>query len=298
MTAYCRLAAGVFLLGLIPATAQFGGRQGDVVIYAVTVGPADFQSVPASTTNSSQGSAAFRVTSLASVPVLDSNPFPLERQPLYVTPTESFAVGTDVENTVGLHRIFLYPVKIFQSTGILNPIGNAIAAANTLISFPKDLDVEGDLALTTERIITWFPGQWPFIAQTNTRGPLGPKELPGFVYLLTTPGLVKLPSLMPWLGISQFYPGAGWQSGIDQKILDVDASVGTTIRQIRLRPGTRTPAFRLAGHTHLFVLQGNVTITPSGANPIALKSDDYVFVPENFVVTLSNPRAYSGPGTR
>ena len=72
--------------------------------------------------------------------------------------------------------------------------------------------------------------------------------------------------------------------------------MGDTIEQIRLRPGKQTPLFRTAGHTHLFVLQGSVTIQPAGGAPLVMKKYDYAFLPENFAVTLSNPAQYQGPG--
>ena len=84
-----------FALVAVPATslfAQFGGAAGDVVIYAVTAGGSgDLRVVGPSAVNSAASLAAFRTTSLASVPVQKSTPFPLDRQVFYQTPTETFA---------------------------------------------------------------------------------------------------------------------------------------------------------------------------------------------------------------
>src|SRR5580692_8013103 len=82
------------------AYAQFGGRAGDVVIYAVTYnGSGDFQTVLPTTTNTAENMAAFRVVDLNTVPFTGSDPFPLQRQVLYMTDKETFQIGTDFEGT-------------------------------------------------------------------------------------------------------------------------------------------------------------------------------------------------------
>jgi uncharacterized cupin superfamily protein len=80
------------------------------------------------------------------------------------------------------------------------------------------------------------------------------------------------------------------------KLIDDDPKAGDVMRIIRIRPGKTTPTFRLAGHTHVLVLQGSATLTPAGSNPITIKDNDYVFLPENFAVKISNPAQYAGPG--
>jgi hypothetical protein len=94
--------------------------------------------------------------------------------------------------------------------------------------------------------------------------------------------------------MSVAYPGAGWQDGVDQKMLETDSSINLTIRQIRLRPGTHTPPFRFAGHTHLFILQGGVTITPAGGAASPMTKYNYAYLPENFTVSLANPQQLAG----
>jgi hypothetical protein len=288
----------LLLLALAPAAlAQFGGGPGDAVIYALTYnGSGDFQTVPPDTANSAQNLASFKVTSLDSVPFSSGDPFPLQRQVFYTTPNETFQVGTDYENTVGLHRVFVFPVKIFEFEGLTNPFGTLLGFPNTLLSFPKGLDFEGDIALVTLKVITWFAGPWPFIVLTDQASPLRPPNVSGYQYFFQLPGAVVLPSLMPWTHLSLLYPGAGWQSGVDIRMLDQDPAIGDTIRQLRLGPGTQTPPFQIPGHTHLFVLQGNVMILPSGGSPYAMKKYDYAFLPENFSVTLFNPQQQDRPG--
>ena len=282
------------------AHAQFGGRRGDVVFYAVTAnGSGDFQAVPSSTANSAQNLANFKVTNLDQVEFVGSDPFPLKRKVFYMTDTETFQVGTDYENTIGLHRLNLVNVKILQIEGVINTLGTAVGNANTFINFPMGLDDGGDLSLEDVTVITWFPKSWPFIQVTDKQGPYPcPAGTSGFACFFLIPGAVKLPSLMPWANMSLLYPGSGWPEGVDLKLIDVDASVGSTIRQVRLRPGKHTPPFRIPGHTHLFVLQGNATISPAGGGAFPMRKYDYAFLPEGFTVTLDNPQQLAGAVAR
>jgi hypothetical protein len=130
---------------------------------------------------------------------------------------------------------------------------------------------------------------------TDQPGPLRPANESGFQYLFTTPGLVTLPSLLPWTPLPSQYPGAGWMEKTFTKVMDVDTTVGDTIQLLRLEPGTKTPIFKTAGHTHLFVLQGSVNITPAGGSTVFMNTQTYAYLPEGFAVSLSNPAQYSGP---
>lgn len=276
--------------------AQFGGSSGDAVIYAVTAGGSgDFRVAGPSAVNSASGLAAFRTISLASVPVRKSTPFPLDRQVFYETPAETFAVGTDAENTVGLHKLFLFPVKTLELEGTLRPFPGFVGGANTFINFPRGLDTDGDISFETELVAIWFPGSWPFVAVTTERSSLGPAYLTGFQYLFQIPGGVGLPGLLPWANMSRLYPGAGWPSGADLKMLDVDPALGTTIRQIRIRGGSRTPVFAIPGHTHLLVLQGKATLAVAGGTTTSLNKYDYAYLPENLAVSVTVPVPYTGP---
>jgi hypothetical protein len=277
----CTLSPGAF--------AQYGGRPGDVVIYAITAkGNADFQILPPSATNTAASTANFKFTRLSTVPSVPSDPFTIHRQTLYEAPDETLLVGTDFEPGRGIHRVVLAPVKFLLKDGTLYVPGGVNNAA-TLVKFPVGVDVMGDVSLEDTVIVFWAPMPWPFLAPTDTTGPIVPPGLTGIEYLFTLPGAITVLSLVPWANLSAVYPGAGWPEGMDQKILDVDAKAGDTIRLIRIRPGKTTPVFRTAGHTHLLVLSGNVNITPAGSSPIAMQLDDYAYVPENFAITLSNP---------
>jgi mannose-6-phosphate isomerase-like protein (cupin superfamily) len=288
----------VFLALSCSAYAQFGGRRGDVVIYALTAnGSGALQVTPSGSTNSPQSAAGFTVISLDSVPVQPSG-FTLQRQVFYNQPNELFQVGVDPEPGVGAHRIFLSPVKLFQFGGMTNAFDALVGAGNTFLAPPQNLDVDGDISFETVKLLMWAPMSWPFIAHTNQRGPVGPPDISGWQYFFQIPGAIKLPSLMPWTNVSVVYPGARWPDGADLKLIEVDSNAGSTVQQLRLRPGKRTPLFRIAGHTHLFVLQGSATITPAGSGPVTVQTNDYVFLPENFAFTIANPAPYSGQGTQ
>jgi len=180
----------------------------------------------------------------------------------------------------------------------LNAVGTLIGNPPALLNIPLGLDAVDDAAFTTLKVITWFPKAWPFIALTDQRGPLGPPNLTGFEYFFSVPGSLSLPSLMTWTNMSAAYPGAGWPNGIDIKMLDQDPKLGDTIEFIRIRPGKNTSVFRIAGHTHLFVLQGSATITPVGGSTTTMDKYTYAFLPENFAVSISNPTQYMGPGAQ
>ncbi len=281
------------------ASAQFGGQPGDVVIYLATAnGPGTLQALPGSTVNSAQANAAFSTVTLSTVPYSTSDPFPLLRQVLYTTQTETFQIGTDFENTVGLWRVFLYPTKIFQIQGTTKAVANKIGRDPAFINFPQGLDVVGDISLETLRVVNWFPGAWPFIQVTNQPGNVRPPNEDGYTYLFTTPGLVKLPSLMAWTPLPAAYPNAEWKERTFVKVMEVDAQAGDTIQLLRLQPGAQTPVFHLAGHTHVFVLQGSVDITPAGGSKVHMNTEDYVYLPEGFAISLSNPGQYQGPLTK
>jgi hypothetical protein len=281
------------LLPVVPAVAhaQFGGRAGDVVFYAVTYnGSGEFQTLPPGTANTASQIGAVKVTRYADVPYTSSEPFPLQRKVFYMTQNETFQVGTDYETTIGLHRLNLFNVKILQIEGAINILGSFVGFPNTMIQLPVGLDDGGDISLQDVTIITWFPGPWPFIQVTDKQGPYPcPAGTTGFQCFITIPDSIKLPALMPWIALSIVYPGGRWQQGIDQKLL-IQETGGVTIRQMRLRPGRQTPMIRTAGHTHLFVLQGEGTVSAVGGLTLPMKKYDYTLLPENTVAVVANPK--------
>ena len=79
------------------------------------------------------------------------------------------------------------------------------------------------------------------------------------------------------------------------KPVDEDPAAGTIVQVIRLRPGKRTPLFRIPGNTHLAVLQGRVEITPAGGSTSTMRQNWYAYVPGGLAFSFANPRVYDGP---
>src|SRR5207245_1686316 len=114
-------------------------------------------------------------------------------------------------------------------------------------------DVGPSYALVPFQVLYWAPATvFPAIAKVD----------PDFVSPLVAPGqfgadyvsnLAKLPLTTRWVPLRDTYPTAGWPFGVDLKTLDVDPALGNITTMIRLRKGARTPAFGIAGDTHLFV---------------------------------------------
>ncbi|MBI3895864.1 MAG: hypothetical protein HY313_08010 [Acidobacteria bacterium] len=283
------------LLFCSTALAQFGGRQGDVVLYLLTAkGSGEFQVLPAGTTNSAAASAAFRIIPLDSVSAVASPPFPIFRQVFYEVDDEIFQFVTDPEAAIGLHRVFLKTTKVFVVHGSDNTFGSFVTSFPTYASFPGDLDVEGEIVLEDLQFLAWTPMKWPILAVVDKRGPIGDPNVSGLEWFFGNAVGIKVPFLVPWTPLRRS-SGAGWQQGIDLKMLDTDPSVGITARLLRLRPGRRTPILRMGGHTHLFVLQGQMELLPAGSGAVPLVRNDYAFLPPGYAFRLSNPKPYDGP---
>jgi hypothetical protein len=290
------VSVAAFLCVSCTGWAQFGGGPGDLVLYSITYnGSGDLQTQPSGTTNSAAQNAAVKVTHLADVPFQATEGFGLKRQVLYTSPAETFQIGLDEENSVGLHRLPLYDLRLLQLEGLLNTVGNVIGGSNTFITLFKGLDVGGDVSLTDVKLAFWFPGPSPFIQPTSTQGPFPcPAGTSGFLCLLFVPGGIDILSLEPWIGLANVYPGGHWQPGVDQKMLLQQAG-GVTIRQIRIRQGKQSPVIRTAGHTHLFTLQGAGALTLAGGGTLPMSQYDYTLIPENTAFTIANPVPYNGP---
>jgi hypothetical protein len=272
--------------------SQFGGRAGDLILYEITYnGSGDFQTAPPGTTNTAAQNAAAKVTHLNDVPLEATPGFGLKRQVLYTSSAETFQIGLDEENSVGLHRLPLYDLRLLQLEGYLNTFGNLIGGPNTFINIFKGLDVGGDISLTDVRLAFWFAGAAnPFIVPTDTQGPFPcPPGTSGFLCLLFVPGGIDILSLEPWIALGYVYPAGQWQPGVDQKML-LQQPGGVTIRQVRLRSGKRTPLIRTAGHTHIFVLQGAGNVTFAGGATLPMTQYDYTLLPESTAVVITNPR--------
>ena len=282
--------------------AQFGGRAGEVVIEVVTTkGNSKF--LPASATTPNSPSNALTMLDPLTLPAQQFGPdFPGESRRLLHSETgDNFMMIVQKEGIVSPHQMFQDPAKVLIVSGMLRlvpPGEQPTDAAATLFSpFPKTLDFGPDVPLIEELSFLWTPSPlFPVVIKVDPSyiSPNNPPGLTGIQYLVHQ--LASVVTLIPWTSVNAAYPGQGWANGIDQKIVDVDASTGSTVQLIRLRPGRQTPAFKIGANTHIAVLQGNLTITPTGGGtPVQLSKFQYTFLPNGFSAVMSNPIPYTGP---
>lgn len=278
-------------------SAQFGGRQGDVVIYVVSAkGQPDFQTVPNSTVNTQTG---FEIVNPNDVPLEPFGPdFPSEsRRRMHAEEGDVFNAIIHELGEESPHQELLETVKVFLADGLLRlkPI-NAPPTDSPIglfVRFPRSVDFGPNEALFKGLYLMWTPA--PFFPATRKadpeyRSPIVPSGFSsGNDYLLT---LATFAGIVPWVGLDRQYPNSGWQQGIDSKLIDLDSTYGTKIQILRLRPGRQTPLFRINANTHLWVLSGRVTLTPAGGLPVAMQQNIYAFVPPGFAIRLSNPAVF------
>ncbi|HVV43613.1 MAG TPA: hypothetical protein VHC72_00360 [Bryobacteraceae bacterium] len=282
------------------AMAQFGGRPGDVVIYAVTSkGSPEFHAVPANTVNTQAGFQI--VDTLSQPPAPFGDAFPGESYiTLHSEDNDSFRYIIQKENIQTQHNTFAAAAKLLIAEGIdrlLIPNKTPVdLTAGLYAPFPANVDFGPELPEMEAHSFMWtasptFPLLVP--ADPSYRSPLDPPGQTGSEYVLS---LGSFDALVPWIGLNTTYPGQGWKQGIDVRTMETDAAAGVTVRMIRLRPGRATPPFVIDGNTHLAVLQGSVNLTPtSGGQAVTLTRFQYAFIPNGFAIVLSNPAAYSGP---
>jgi len=294
---------GLVLGGCLAASlgmAQFGGKPGDVVIYAVTAkGSAAINVVPAGRTNTASGYQVIDTPKQLTTPFGPN--FPGEFfVTLHTEPGDSFRFIIQKEGIETQLNTFSAAGKLFIAEGVdrlLIPNKKPFdLTAGLFAPFPATVDFGPELPEFEARSFLWtasptFPLLQP--APPGYKSPITPAGLTGSEYVLSLGTPV---ALLPWVGLNFTYPGQGWKQGTDIRPIEQDGVAGTVIRMIRLRPGKVTPAFTFTGNTHLAVLQGSVTLTPtSGAPASTLTKFQYAFIPNGYSIVLSNPAVYSGP---
>lgn len=304
---FCILLAVLALW--LPLAAQFGGREGDVVLYLLTSkGKMDFRTQPLSATNAPALAARFETVDTFSQPGTPIAPgFEARtRFILHNEPDDLFQYGVQAERIGTPHAQVQTTAKVFLVTGILRDdnVGSVTGKKLDFLSgayapFIKDVVVGPDVAIDLIEFIFWTPRPdiVPFKAVQigHPQSPAVPPGLTGPEYEGT---FAKGAFFSAWDPFRRLYPGAGWPDGVDLKHIEEDPAFGNTTRLMRIRPGKRTPPFLIQGTTHVFVLSGNLQIIPAGAAAITLKEKQYAFVPQGFVVRLSNPKTYKGPGAQ
>jgi len=289
------------LIGLLLSTlalAQFGGRDGDVVIYMVSAkGAGDPVVVPTTTVNTQTGFQTIDPLKQALQPF--GVDFPGEFfVTLHTEANDNFRFVVQKEDILTQHNRFLGPGKVMIMQGLDRLIipGKAPIdlTAGLYAPFPQDVDFGPELPIIEANSFLWTPASmFPLItpAPDTYKGPQVPANLTGSEYVLT---LGQFLGIIPFRGWDKLYPAGNWPQGIDEKFIERDAALGVTVRVLRIRGGRKTPPFIIRANTHIAVLSGSVQIAPVGGAAVTLGTKQYAFVPNGFAVTLSNPKAYTG----
>ena len=282
------------------ASAQFGGRPGEAVFYMLTSkGAADLVASPAGTVNIPAVAQQIQVTDPATLPFIPLGP-PFTpaflRQIFHDEPDNLFQLITQVEPDAGPHRIFLTTFKTFIIDGLVREteFDNLDYTPASLTTLKYQVDFGPDKALVTLKVLFWTNRLPTPYVQPAPLGVYGPAVPPGQTGEEVILGLGRVPFFIPWKRMRRVAPTANWPDGVDLKVLDIDDVEGSTIQMLRLRPGAKTLNFRIAGPTHLFLLQGEAELLVPGGGSFMMNKNFYSFVPANGIVQLSNPRRREG----
>jgi hypothetical protein len=296
-----RLAVIAVCAGVPAAFAQFGGRTNEVVLYLVnTKGNPAPQIVPSTTVNSATGFTVVDPTKVEPTPF--GPDFPGEFYVnLHNEADDNFRYIIQKEGIVTPHNIFLGPAKLLIAEGmdrllIPSQENPTDLTAGLYAPFPQGVDFGPEVPEVEAHSFLWTPASvFPLLqlVDPSYRSPLDPPDKDGSQYVLS---LGTFDALVQWIGWNVTYPNAGWPWGIDARTIETDSQLGATIRMLRLRPGKKTPTFKISGNTHLAVLSGSVQIVPSGGGqPVTLTKNQYAFIPNGYAVSLANPIPYTGP---
>jgi hypothetical protein len=296
-----RIAVLAVCAGIPAAFAQFGGRANEVVLYLVnTKGNPAPQIVPPTTVNTGGGLTV--VDPSKETPAPFGPDFPGEFYVnLHNEANDNFRYIIQKEGIVTPHNTFLGPGKLLIVEGmdrLLIPSQKdpTDLTAGLFAPFPQGVDFGPEVPEIEAHSFLWTPASvFPLlqVADPDYRSPLDPPDKDGSQYVLS---LGTFDALVRWFGWKDLYPNAGWPRGIDARTMETDSALGSTVRMLRLRPGVKTPTFKINGNTHLAVLSGSVVITPSnGGTPVKLTKFQYAFIPSGYSISLGNPIPYTGP---
>jgi len=301
------LAAGLLLVS--PVSAQFGGREGEAVIFMLTSKGKGGLTI----TSPSAPNAQALVTRFA---VIDPNKLPYNPadQPgaffpqyrlkvLHDEPDDKMQVLSNLEGPATLHHLYLTTFKLFTFKGVRREYGDAgepvmDVPPNVFASFYAGQDIGPNEALEAEQALVWtskplFP---PFIpTPRGLHGPLNGPKVSGTQLLLDS---ATFPIEVPWAPMYKKYPGAGWKNGFDIKFLEQDTTAGNVAQMVRVHVGVNTQTFKVDGATHLFIVQGDVRLNLPGGTSTPLPTFQYAFIPSGMSFSISNPRKYDGPSPK
>jgi hypothetical protein len=290
----------VLLASALPATAQFGGREGEAVFYMLTSkGAGDIIAMPDGAANSAAAAGQIRVTDPATLPQIPLGP-PFSpafvRQIFHDEPDNLFQLVTQYAPDAGPHRIFLTTFKTFIVSGVVREteFDNLDYTTGSMTTLKRGVNFGPDQAIITLEVLFWtnsLPQPYVDPVPLGVSGPAVPPGKTGEQVILE---LGKVPRFIPWKRMRRVAPGANWPDGVDLKFLEYDPEEGSTIQMLRLRRGARTLNFRIPGDTHLYLLEGSAELNAPGRGILAMKARDYAYIPRNAVVQLANPRARGG----
>jgi mannose-6-phosphate isomerase-like protein (cupin superfamily) len=295
------ILAAAALMGSGAAWGQYGGRPGDAVIYFLTSkGAQDFKALPRTATNSAALLSRFERVDPSTIPLVplgEGFPEGFRHQILHSESDDLFQLITQAEGDAGAHRIFVYSLKTFITAGIVRETVPLIDyTGNAFTTLKKNVDFGPDLALQELHVIFWGPSNvFPAITVVpqDVSGSDVPPGKTGDDVILD---IGVAPFFLPWTPLLRKYPGAGWMSGVDLKLIDTDATTNnSSIQVMRMRPGTHTPLFSNSGSTHFYVMSGTVTLNVAGGASYLVPAGQYAFLPPGLAVTVTNARKYSGP---
>lgn len=286
-----------------PLNAQFGGRDGDVVLFVLSHrGPFTIQTVAPQTTNAAATTARYKVTDTGRLPfqiVLPDFPERLAQTPISES-DDQFQMITQIEYEPTPRAEFTAKGKEFTLRGILRDdnVGGKEKIdfiAGGFAPFTPGVTVGPDVGLNEVAVILW---------RHDISGPpfrqvplsyVGPAVPPGQTGPEFSLSLGKVPLFIPWTEARTKYPGQNWPQGVDLKLIEEDREIPSYIQLIRIRPGRRTPLFRIPARTHYFVLQGAVDIASAGGTPARMTRDFHAYVPAGHIIQMTNAKAYVGP---
>ena len=289
----CSLAVSI-------ASAQWGGREHELVIFAFSKNAIDLRIVPGSFANTGQ----LVIRDPLTLPeTLLSPQFPAKRlRVLHDEPGDFFAYVTQVEGIESPRQLRQHPGKILYIGGMFRDQNPGSVSQQPLditagLYFPLIPGVAAgpDVAVDESRSLLWTPAASaaPYVAVPfETKSSVGGPGLTG-AELEAVSGVA--PFFVPWENLRRRYPQDNWPDGMDVKVIDQDPVVGNTALFIRLRPGKVTPLFIFTGNTHLFVLEGNAQLRPGNAFPVSFPLNSYTFVPKNFALRIASPRLFTLP---
>ncbi len=281
-----------------PLAAQFGGRDGDVVFFVLSHrGRQDFQTVAPGTTNTAATNAQFKVTDTNALPfevVLPNFPERKAQTPFRAT-DDLFQMITQIEYEPTPRAEFTAKGKEFTLRGILRDdnVGGKEKIdfiAGGFAPFTPGVTVGPDVGLTEVVVLLWRPDSTlpPFReVPLSYVGPAVPAGQTGPEFELS---LGKVPLFTLWSEMRKLYPSGAWPQGVDIKLVEEDAEIPSTIRLMRIRPGRKTPLFRVPARTHFFVLQGAASITSAGGATTRMSQDFHAYVPANHVISIANAK--------